>query len=96
MGIWACSRTETGRERESGWVIVILVRRRVKPRWMKALVRQSEMLGRRQGTHRWMDEPVWWLWQGLGNLEGIGSIHNNEQQIIAFGQSLTEAWKNTS
>ena len=30
----------------------------------------------------WADEPVWWLWRGLGNLEGLGSIHNANQAVI--------------
>ena len=40
------------------------------------------------------DEPVWWIWWGLGNLEGLGSIHNNKRQIIGVKKSMTEAWKN--
>ena len=91
---WACIRNETVREKKSGWVITILGRRRVMPRWVNDLVWQLEMLVHRQETPRWADEPVWWLWRGLGNLEGLGSINNNKKQSLGFEQSLTEAWKN--
>ena len=93
---WECSRTVTGRERKYGWVIGILGRKRSAIRWMNALVWQTEMLERRQGTPWWEDEALWWIWRGLGKLEGLGSIHNNERQILGFEQSLTDAWKNTS
>ena len=93
MGRWACSRSETVRERKSGWVIGMLGRRRAMPRWGNDLVRKSDILRRIQGPPRWYDEPVWWIWRGLGNLEGLGSIHNNKQQSLGFEQSLTEAWK---
>ena len=79
MGIWACSRTATGRVGKSGWVIGMLGRIRATPRWENDLMWQSDMLGRRQGTPRWEDEPVWWLCRGLGNMEGLGSIHNNKR-----------------
>ena len=72
----------------------MLGRRRATPRWEKDLVCQSEMLGWIQGTPRWADGPVWFLSQGLGNMEGIVSIHNNKIQSLGFEQSLTEAWKN--
>ena len=38
VGRWACSITATGRERKSGWVIGMLGRRRVMPRWANNLV----------------------------------------------------------
>ena len=94
VGRWACIRTTNGRESKSEWVIVMLGQRRATPRWANDLVWQSEIMGRRQGTPGWADEPVWSIWQGLGNLEGIGSIHNNNQQSLGFEQSLAEAWKN--
>ena len=83
-GIWECSRTATGKERKSGWVIGMLGRRRATPRWANDLVWKLEMLGGRKGTPRWAYEPVWWLWKGLGNLEGLGNIHNNKQQSLGF------------
>ena len=52
------------------------------------------MLGQRQGITRWAGEPVWWLWRGLGKLEGLGGIYNNMRHSIGFEYSLTEAWKN--
>ena len=58
VGGWACSRTTTGRERKSGWVIGMLVQIRAMPRWENYLVWQSEILGRRQGTPRWAYETV--------------------------------------
>ena len=79
MGRWACSRTATGGERKSGWVIGMLGQRRATPRWANELVWKSEILGQRQGTPRWADEPVWWLWRLLGNIEGLGSIHKNKR-----------------
>ena len=94
MGRWVCSRTATRSKRKSGWVIGMLVRRRSTPRWENDLVWQSEMLGQRQVTTRWADGYVWWLWRGLVNLEGLGSIHNNKGQSLGFEDSLTEAWKN--
>ena len=57
-GRWACSRTATGRERKSGWVIGMMGRRQATPRWANDLVWQSKMLGKRHGTPRWADEPV--------------------------------------
>ena len=33
VGIWACSRTESGRESKYGWVIGMLRQRRATPRW---------------------------------------------------------------
>ena len=71
----------------------MLGRRQATPRWENDLVWQSEMLGRRQGTPRWADEPVGWLWRGIGYLEGLLSIHNNKRQSLGFKKSLTEAWK---
>ena len=68
VGRWTCSRTATGMESKSGWVIDILGQRQATPRWANDLVWQSEILGRRQGTPSWADEPVWWLWWGFGNL----------------------------
>ena len=59
MGIWECSRTATGRERKSGWVIGVLVQRQATPRWLNDLVWKSEFLEQRQGTLRCADEPVW-------------------------------------
>ena len=94
MGRWACSRDATGRERKSGWVIGMLGRRRATPSWANDLVWKLDMLVRRQGTPGWAYEPIRWLWQGLGKLEGLGSIHNNKQQSLGFEQSLTKAWKN--
>ena len=47
VGVWECSRTATGRERKSGWVIGMLVRRPETPSWANNLVCQSEILGRR-------------------------------------------------
>ena len=91
---WTCSRTATRRERKFWWVIGMLGCRRATPRWVNDLMWQSELLERRQGTPMWAYEPVWWLWWGLGKLEGLGSIHNNKQQSLGFEQSLTEAWKN--
>ena len=91
VGRWECSRTATGREKKSGWVIGILIWRQVTPRWTNDLVWQSDILVRRQGTPRWADEPLWWIWWGLVNLEGLGIIHNNKRQILGFEQSLTEA-----
>ena len=38
VGRWACSRTATGRERKSVWVIGMLGRRRETPRWANELV----------------------------------------------------------
>ena len=38
VGIWACSRTTTGTESKSGWLIVMLGRRRATPRWVNDLV----------------------------------------------------------
>ena len=32
------------------------------PRWANDLVWQSDILGRRQGNPRWVDEPVLWLY----------------------------------
>ena len=61
--------------------------------WENDLVFQLEMLGQRQGTPRWTEEPVWWLLQRLGNMEGLGIIHNNKRHILGFEQSLTGAWK---
>ena len=84
LGIWACSRTATGSDRNSWLVIGMLGRRRGTPKWTNDLVWQSEMLGQRQGKPRWEDEPVWWLLQGLRNLERLGSIYNNKQQSIGF------------
>ena len=86
MGIWACIRTATGRERKSGWVIGMLGRRQATPRWVNNLVWQSKILGRRKGTLMWADEPVWWLWRGLGDWEVLGIIHKNKQQSIGFEQ----------
>ena len=40
VGRWACSRTTTGQERNSGWVIGMLGRRRATPRWANELVWQ--------------------------------------------------------
>ena len=53
---------------------------------------KSEILGRRQETPRWADEPVWWLWRILVNIKGLGSIHNNNQQSLGFKHSLIEDW----
>ena len=86
MGIWECSRNATGRERNSGWAIGMLGRRRATPRWENDLMRQLEMLGRIQGTPRWAYESMWWLWRGLGNLKWLGSIHNNKRQNLGFEQ----------
>ena len=58
VGRWACSRTATGMERKSGWVIGILGRRKATHRWVNDLVCQSDILGQRQGKPRWADEPV--------------------------------------
>ena len=41
VGRWACSRTITGRERKSGWVIGMMGRRQATPRWENDLVWQS-------------------------------------------------------
>ena len=41
VGIWACSRTATGRERKYGWVIGMMGRRQATPRWANDLVWQS-------------------------------------------------------
>ena len=62
--------------------------------WENDLVWQLEMLVRRQGTLRWEDEHMWWIWRGLGNLEGLGSIHKNKRKSLGFEQSLTEALEN--
>ena len=78
VGRWACSRTATGRESKFRWVISMMGRRQLMPRWANDLVWQLEMLRRRQGTPMWADDPVWWIWQGLGNMEGLESIHNNK------------------
>ena len=67
--------------------------RQVTPRWENDPVYQSEILGQIHGKYRWVDEPVWWLWRRLLKLEGLGSIHNNNRQILGFEQSLTEVWK---
>ena len=61
VGRWARSRTVTGRERKSGRVIGMLVRRRSTPGWANELVWQSEMMERIQVTPRWLDEPLWWI-----------------------------------
>ena len=82
VGRWACSRTSTGRDRKYGWVTGMLGRRRAMPRWSNDIVWQSDMLGRRHGTPRWSDEPVWCLWRRLGDMEWLGSIHNNTQQNL--------------
>ena len=68
MGRWVFSMTATGRERKFRWVIGMLGWRLATPRLANDLVWQSDMLGRSQGTPRWLDEPVWWLWRGLGKL----------------------------
>ena len=88
----AFSRTATGMESNSGWVIGILVQRQGMPRWVNDLMWKLEILGRRQGNPRWSDEPVWWLWRVLGKLEGLGSIHNNKRESLGFEQSMTGAW----
>ena len=94
VGRWACSRAATRRERKSGWVIGMLGLRQVTPRWENDLMWQSEILRRRQGTPRSADEPIWWLWLGLGKPEVLEIIHNNKRQSLELEQSLTEAWKN--
>ena len=94
VSIWAWSSNANGRESKFGWVICILGRRRATPRWGNDLVWQSETMGRRQGTPRCADEPMLWLWRGLGKQEGIWNMHNNKRQILGFEQSMTEARKN--
>ena len=93
MGRWACSRNASRRERESGWIIGMLGRRQATFRWANDLVSLSEIMVQRQGTPRWEDEPVWWLWRISGYMEGLGSIHKNKKQILGFKQSLNEARK---
>ena len=94
VGRWVCSRNSTRREGKSGWVIGMLGQRLEMPRWENDLLWQLEMLEQKQGIPRLADEPVWCLWRGFVNLEGLGSIHNNKRQSLGFEQSLTEACKN--
>ena len=82
--IWACSSTATVREMKSGWLIGMLGRRLATPRWVNDLVWQLEILVWRQGEPRCEDEPVRWIWRVLGNLERIGSIHNNKRQSLGL------------
>ena len=81
VGRRACSRTATGRERNSGWAIGMLGRRQATPRWENDLVWQSEMLEQRQRMPLWADETVWWLRRRLGNLEGLGSKHKISDRV---------------
>ena len=83
-------------DKKYGWVISMLGRRQLTPRWGNDLVWKLEILGRRQGMLRGADESVWWIWRILGNMEVLGSIHNNKRHILGFKQSLTEARKTTS
>ena len=53
MGRWERSRTATGRERKSRWVIGMLVQRRVMPRWGNDLMGKLKMVGiRKSGRAR--------------------------------------------
>ena len=74
----------------------ILVWRQETPRWANDLVLQYEMLGQIQETPIWTDEPVWLIWRGLGNMEGLGKIHNNKRHSLGSKHSLTEVWNSTT
>ena len=45
---------------------------REMPRWDNDLVGWAEMLGRRWGTPRWADEPVWYLRRVIESSRGGG------------------------